>query len=411
MKSVFKFFPAFYPLPFLLSSSQFEAASFIVESARWGVLAIGAGFSVYFGFMRKSLGRNRIRLPDLFILSYVLIFFLSTAWSVLETYTFQRSLSMLLLYLTSFWAFWYYADLFGAEKLIDRVLDTIVIFLALNLLISWFVSDPFIVGRFRGFFENPNNIGIIVCVAGPLALMRLMKRRSVVDFLSVGVLTLNLALSGSRSATLIMVIIISLLGARVFLRKPQLGFFFISVLSAGIWIFSQTAFFNERILREDTIATGSNRVFFWELAEEYIANRPDLGHGFGTDIIVHGHYGVSLDEMGLRGSGVMSSYYGLAIQIGKPLTYLFFGSVWAYFLWALLVRTREFWLYGFAAIACGGLLMGVGEPLLFSAGNPFSYLYWIVIMLFFRAVCEKRSFRHRPRRKPSPAPTQRQTTY
>ncbi|HIG21942.1 O-antigen ligase family protein [Henriciella sp.] len=321
---------------------------------------------------------------DWYFATLLLVFFASCFWSIDSVYSFQRASSVALLYASSFWTFWYYADRHGEAALIRLLLTTISLLLLANLSISWFIADPFIAGRFRGFFENPNNIGIIASIAGPLALIQWLNSRRFIDAAFGCFIAANLALSGNRSAALAILIVISLISIRYFLKTPSRGFFAVAGLALAVSLFAQTSFFEETILREATLDSASDRSEFWALAQLYTERRPELGHGFGTDIIIHDYYGISLTDRGLRGAGVMSSYYGLAVQIGKPITILFLASVIYFVASNLVFKIRFFNIYALSSIILGGLIVAIFEPVLFSAGNAFLYLYMIVFMLTAR---------------------------
>jgi O-antigen ligase len=239
-------------------------------------------------------------------------------------------------------------------------------------------------GRFRGFFINPNNIGVLAAVAGGIVLARYLRDMSLKNIFALVIIGTNLILAGSRTALLGISAVLILLLVRFMVTKPAYGILLLIMIGTASLAFAQTDFFAERVLREASLSDASNRTYFWALAKAYISNRWLLGHGFGTDMIIHEHYGVHLRDLQLRGAGVMSSYYGLAVQIGVPLTLVFFGTLWGYILYILTLRAQNFWSYSYAAVLAGGLVLSAFEPVLFSAGNVFSFFYWIVFMLLVR---------------------------
>lgn len=377
-------FPALYTLPFVLATTQFPAVVMVSELARWGVLLLGFLIAFRYKFRRGGF-HNAIALrTDLFLVATLTVFLVSSFWSFAPGYTFQKTVSVFLLIATSFWAFWRYADRYSDKKLLDGILSMVIVVLAANVTIGWFLGDPMLNGRFRGFFINPNNIGILVSIAGGVVLVRWIRHMNWANSIALAIVATNLILAGSRTALLALALVLVLSLARTLLAKPLHGVLFITALIVGGLWFSQTEFFVQRILREDTLTDASNRVFFWALAKDYIANHWMLGHGFGTDIIIHDHYGVVLRDQGLRGAGVMSSYYGLAIQIGVPMAVLFFTVVWGYILFVIFTRVQDFWRFSYAAILAGGMIVAVFEPVLFSAGNAFSFVFLVVFMLLVR---------------------------
>lgn len=381
---IWRYFPVIYALPFMLATTQFSAISAASELARWSVLLVAVAFASRFGFKRMGRRRGRLTYVDVVIISFLIIFMASSIWSINGYYSFQKAVSMMMLISASFWAFWHYADRYSEKELLNGLLFSIVTILALNLTLGWFAPRPITAGRFNGFFENPNNIGILAAIAGSIALTRWLERRRWIDLLTLAIVMTNLILAGSRSAIFAISFVLVLHIGRALITTPQRAFLLVVTLASSLVFLTQSAFFADRILRTESIVTGSNRIYFWDLAKTYIANRPMLGHGFGADIIIHDHYGVILRELGLRGAGVMSSYYGAAVQVGIPLSVLIFVLLWGYVLYALILKRRDFWSFHFAAIMAAGLIVSIFEPVLFSAGNAFSFIFYVVFMLLVR---------------------------
>jgi hypothetical protein len=381
---VWRYFPVIYALPFLLATTQFSTILAASELTRWIVLLVAMGFAMRFGFRRMGQRRGRITYVDLVIISFLVIFMVSAIWSINGLYSFQKAISVILLISATFWTLWHYADRYSEKKLIDGLLFSIVTVLALNLIFGWFAPRPLLAGRFNGFFENPNNIGILTAIAGSILLVRWLARRRWIDLFALAIVMTNLILAGSRSALLAIAVVLALHIGRAVITTPLRGVLLLATIASSFLYLMQNAFFAERILRVESLSTGSNRLYFWDLAKTYIANRPMLGHGFGTDAIIHDHYGVILRELGLRGSGVMSSYYGAAVQVGIPVSMMIFVLLWGYVFYALTIKRRDFWSFHYAAIMAAGLIVSAFEPILFSAGNAFSFIFYGVFMLLLR---------------------------
>lgn len=381
---IWRYFPAIYALPFLLATVQFSTIAAIADVARWGVFVIALLFAIQFRFRRMGRLKGRMTNLDAVAMLFLFVFAASSVWSIDSFYTIQKAVSAALLLFSSFWTFWLYADRYSEVKLLRTLMFPIVLLLAANLSLSWFIAEPYFAGRFQGFFLNPNNIGVLSVVSAGIAYTLWLRQRRIADLVALVIILVNLVLASSRSGLIVLVLIIGLSALRGLARRPIHGLLGLVVIFGSVYVFSQTSFFQERILREDTLIDASNRVYFWALAKDYIANRPFLGHGFGADIIIHEHYGIVLRDIGLRGAGVMSSYYGLAVQLGVPFTLLFFVLIWGYTLNTLVRRMRDYWIFHYGAIIAAGLFLGISEPLLFSAGNIFSFFYWIVFMLMYR---------------------------
>lgn len=385
MNWLWKHFPFLYVLPFLLATSRFEQASGPSELLRWLVLAAGCGFAMYAGWSRAGRSPGKLSSADGWMLAFLGLFLVSTAWSISQTYTAMRAISLVMLYICSMWTLWSYVDRFSEARLVSRVLNILAVALAINLVIGGLLFPGELLGRrFQGLFMNPNNIGILVGVALPLAIGRWLRSRTGWDLAVVAVLGANLAACGTRSALLGVLVACAAFFVPLAARRPTWAWTLVAVALAGGGIVSQTEFFKERILREETLESGSTRTGFWELGKEYTAERPWAGHGFATDGLIHEYYGRSLFQMQLRGYGVMSSYYGMTVQLGRPLAYAFFGLLWGFAIWCLIVWRRDFQLVIYGGTIASGLIVCIFESAIYSAGNCFSFLFWMVVALAVR---------------------------
>lgn len=396
MKSFEKWFPVVFASPFLFATTTFEALSFISELARWLVLGIALVFAYLNGFARGQRGRLGMVGIDYTAMLVLAFFALTALWAIAPSYSLQRTISLGLLYGAAFWWAWGYADRFGDKLLLQLFLTTITVVLGINLFVFGVLSPGAIVSRrFQGFFENPNNIGLICSVALPLVFSELLSKRGRWEWISFLVLLLSLLACGSRtgliSAAAGIMIIWGIRAGRGNWIAITLG-----VLFAGFAVsLSLTSFFDDNIRRGHSLETLSNRTFFWELAKElYIPKRPWIGHGFGTDGLIHDHYGITLSDMKLRGYGVMSSYYGLAVAVGIPGAIAFFSLL----VFSTLTRLRRYWrdshIVALSATIVAGLLVGITESAIYSVGNCFAYLFWICFALMIRrTVYRERSIR------------------
>lgn len=403
-KYFWKHFPIFYVLPFLMATTRIDLVAQLGDKLRWIILIVGCCMAMQFGF-RRSFGKAvKLYLADIIILSFISLFLLSALWSIAPSYTVQRAISLLLLYICSFWLLWRYANQFSEDTLIRYLLYTIAAFLAVNIVVGTLLFPHELLSlRFQGLFNNPNNIGIISCLALPLAAARWLHNRKRIDLAGTVVVSLNLLAAGSRAALLGVAMAMAIITISLFVRRPSRAIFIGIVGLTAIGLLIQTTYFEEHILREDTLATASNRTVIWEIAKRYIENRPDMGHGFGTDAIIHEHYGVSLKRMGLRGYGASSSYYGLAIQMGWPVTYVFFGLIIGFTVICMVRYWRDYPLITLIAAITSGLIVNIFEPVMYSAGNAFSFLFWVCFMLALRRIRYRRPYSPlgRPRAMPA----------
>jgi O-antigen ligase len=395
MKNLWKYYPVLFALPFLMAALGTEGLAKIGEVSRWLVLG---GCILVAGMGSQSFLRVGFKSSDLVFIGFLGVALLSCLWSIDPSYSFQRALSMVLLYFCIFKGFSAYAGDFGQMELIKRLVGTAAVFLSVNLVLAAALGAPLGVGRFQGFFANPNGVGSMsgLCLA-PLYYFCLTGRS--LFWRAMFVMTLaSLLLAGSRGpliASLFAIIIISLPHVRRrFLTLVAVGGSFILFLG----FLATTEFFKDNVVRLDTLSNLSNRDAFWELGRSYISDRPWAGFGFGSDALIHQYHGVDLFEMKLRGYGVMSSYLGLAVQIGVPCTLFFYGYLIVGLITSVFKYHSDFTLMVYAACTTSGLLIGIGESVLYSAGNSFSFLFWCFPMLLVERVAGIVASRNRQRR-------------
>ncbi|MCX6879274.1 MAG: O-antigen ligase family protein [Verrucomicrobia bacterium] len=375
-----------FVLPFLFATTQFEVTKLPSEVARWLVLAVAVGMAVLSGMGRgpgKGIG---MVMADYMALAFLAFFAVTAVWAIDGGYSIQRTISFVLLYLAAFWYFWSYADRFGEEQLLQLLLRTASVILGGNLLIVGVLAPGTILARrFQGFFDNPNNIGLICALSLPLVFSDLLRKRGYWQWGEFAVLFLSLLACGSRTGLIASMAGMLLIGALRAARGNRLAILFAVVLVVVIGLLSLTHFFEDNVTRAESMETFSNRTGFWEMARlDYIPKRPWHGHGFGTDGMIHEYYGISLDSLQLRGYGVMSSYYGLAVAVGIPATILFYLAL----VGGLVSSLRKYWwdarLVALCAMVIAGLLVGITESAIYSVGNCFAYLFWMGFMLMMR---------------------------
>ena len=120
-----------------------------------------------------------------------------------QSLTFQRTLSVILLYIATFWTGWSIIDYSNEQSVIKAILAVSAIVLLGGILLIPFKdvvwqSD----GRFRGLLINPNSIGLYTAVFSPLFFWRWMTYRKAFDLLLVITIVVSVVLSGSRNGFL-----------------------------------------------------------------------------------------------------------------------------------------------------------------------------------------------------------------
>jgi hypothetical protein len=382
MRTFEKWFPVAFALPFLFATTMLEFLQLPSELGRWAVLVLAAGSALVEG-RRTGAGFRWFDWTALAVLGF---FSASALWAIDEIYSFQRTISLGLLYVGAFWYWWGWVDRFGQRLLIERLVRTAAVVLAANLVLFGALDPGSILERrFQGFFENPNNIGLVCSVGLPLAFALLLRRRGAWEIAGFAVLSLSLLVCGSRTGLVAAGAAMALIGGLRALRGNKAAIGFVVGVGAMLFAVSLTNYFDENVARTESLETLSNRTHFWELAKlDYIPERPWLGHGFGTDALIHDYYGITLSDLQLRGYGVMSSYYGLAVAVGVPATVFFFAVMWLGTAWLLYRHHQDGWMVTAAATVVAGLLVGITESSIYSVGSCFAYQFWIAVMLTTR---------------------------
>lgn len=385
LNRLWPYFPAFYAVPFLLATSRFEHFSTVATLVRWIALLMGCAFAFQRGLSRAGVRPGILTRIDFVLLAFLTLFFASSTWSIQPPYTFMRSASMAMLYGCVMWGLWDWADCYSELKMFRQILLSIGVIMAANLVIGGALyPSELMQARFQGLFYNPNNIGLVISIAFPLAVVCWLATNEREFILVALLLFANLLACGMRSSLLGCFVSCTLLACVFFRQRSNLVIALAAVVGGVGSYASTTDLFQKRIIRESTLETASNRTFFWDLAKQYIANRPLTGHGFGTDTIVHEHYGVVLRELGLKGDGVMSSYYGFAVCMGWPATYVAMGLFGGLIVACLSRFRRDPASASYCAILASGLIVCIFEGSIYSAGNCFSFQFWLVFAMLMR---------------------------
>ena len=386
MKWLWRQFPIFYTLPFVAATLAVDPVANAGSIIRWVMLAIGGLLAVFLVFYGRTNRTEKFAAGDIPFIVYLLFFLASTFWSINPAYTFGRAVSVVLLYLTSFWTLRRWAIQFSEDLLVEKMVYTLATCLAINLVFGLlFARNELFGARFQGAFTNPNNIADISGLCAPLAFGWLVIRRRVRDWIVLGIIGASLTVCGNRTALIAVLMAGALMISFGVIRKQWIALLIGGVMVVFLAFFSQTDYFKENILRAGTLDTMSNRTQFWDLArQQYIPQRPKLGHGFGTDALINEYYGNNLPDLKLRGYGLSSSYYGMAVQVGIPATVIFFGLLWGLTGLGLARFPNDWRVVVYGATVVAGLVVSITESVIYSAGNCFSFLFWTVVMLMLK---------------------------
>ncbi|MCB0765117.1 MAG: hypothetical protein KDB84_10460 [Flavobacteriales bacterium] len=263
-----------------------------------------------------------------------------------------------------------------------RNLVFFLIFVLLFGLYFRYTGDGYVSGRFRGFFGNPNGLGLfcyltlmLFAVVDSLngRLFRYWER-----WLIYGIVLYFLWTSGSRASLISVFILFTF--QRFFSGSALLGFvallFFMVMFEYVYSNLGEIAAFlgAEDYLRVNTLESGSGRYFAWTFAWERVQDYFMFGGGFGTDeFVMRSNYDY-LERMGHQG-GVHNSYLSLWFDVG---------------ILGLLIYFRSFVLLFVKASRSASISMAVLFSVLFSVTyeswlvgslNPFTILLFVALTL------------------------------
>lgn len=336
------------------------------DNARWLFLYMFSPF-VLVNVMRTKLSYS--------FLMFLLLVCSSVIWSKSPNLSSQRIANYVLLVLVL-----KQLIQFGILNFsyLSRFFRTFCSFLILGLVLSSMFNSAFLGGRFRGFFSNPNSLGLTIMMIFPHMLSGYFEnsdnksnRRFYLVILSF--MAYFVIISGSRTAffgigvSLALRIIITS-SYRRFSRGIVVVFTVISIVLLVYLVFSGELFGKEGL---------SGRIYYWQESISQIAKAPILGIGFG-------HYDRSLELVSdYRHVQAFSSYLVLAIDLGLLGLLLFLTLVvkqlWTYVMIIRRIASQEsrkmsLSIAFFSMFLCG-LAAGITESYMFSAGN--------IICLFF----------------------------
>jgi putative inorganic carbon (hco3(-)) transporter len=324
------------------------------------------------------------------------LMFASTAWSVASTVTRDKAISMLLLWLAVAVAIPLglrdRRDLIQVIRWIGFVAaGTLVAALVLGaagLAVSFEAS-----GRFRGILVNPNTLGYFVAPILPalvvLAARSDRSRGRVALIAAIAVLAVGLALTGSRAGALASVagVLSALIASRATRQGRQTRRILVvmTIALGSIVTFYWSLHIEPRHVGERLfeLGTGSGRTVAWADALRLIAERPLLGHGFGTTEVLFPE-AQSISQGAVLG-GVHNSYLEAGVDLG------WVGAMWLGALglsggvsaWRIARSRGQHRWVGTVLLAgiVGGMVNGVFETGLLAAGGLIAFHFWLMVAM------------------------------
>ena len=242
------------------------------------------------------------------------------------------------------------------------------------------------IGRFSGWLDNPNTLGIILLGTFPIILQSALKRNKWVSYESVLVtsMLLLLFLTGSRSTLLGMAIMAAILlwthsrKTKNFAILVILLATLLSLFDPGAMNSTSIAKYSPQFSRQGTDVL-SGRSFAWEIGLQLIQEKPFFGFGFGTEGLLlerfvpvtavhqgkyfHNSYISLLISSGLIGGGPMLIL--LAIAIKKALRV--FGRT---------SKNNDHFTSLMGTLFLGFLVHAFFETWIFSPGSVYCFFFW-----------------------------------
>jgi O-antigen ligase len=320
--------------------------------------------------------------------------FASTAWSQASSVTRDKAISMLLLWLAVAVAI--PLGLRDRRELIQLIrwigfvaAGTLVAALVLGaagLVVSFDAT-----GRFRGIFVNPNTLGYFVAPILPALVViaaRSDRSRSRAFLIAViAVLAVGLALTGSRAGALASVAgVLSALFASGATKQGRQARRILVVLTLALGTIV-TVYWSLHIQPRHggdsffELGTGSGRTIAWADALRLIAERPLVGHGFGTTEVLFPEAQSTSHVLG----AVHNSYLEAAVDLGWA------GTLWLGALglsgivasWRLARSVGQHRWVGTVLLAgiVGGMVNGMFETGLLAAGGLIAFHFWLMVAM------------------------------
>lgn len=372
----------------LLNLTQIETIGFQPERLRWAPL-----FSFFPLAAALFVWEPRSRRPSMIAIGamgLIGIAFLSAIWSVDPTRTLRYAATLVPLFCAGYVLTWRFRMDGARDQFVGSAITVAAIVLGPTAILA--VRDgPTLymnggIPRFSGILDNPNWGGLMAALSLPLALWWAIERHRVLGTLAVVAIAAGLMLSGHRTSYLAFGVSVLLLlprrhTARALGVLGGLGAVILLLFAPGGMLSGtvSAAFF-----RIQNPLTG--RELLWQMATDYIAHRPILGFGFGTENIIQGIMVTEGVPYQISAS-FHNSFLGLAVQIGPALALAFFAGLAAI---TFRRRTRELarvamQVRAARATLAAGLIICIGESWIYSVGNGVTLIFYGALFLVMGA--------------------------
>jgi O-antigen ligase len=348
-----------------------------------GQAKIGA-IVLLFGWVLLNFNKHRGYVNHIFkfFVPFLLLGIAASIWSQTPELAFQKSISYSLI-------FFCIPIVLNAGLKDDEYMSSHIILFLTSLftigIFSYIISPEFgtLAGRYRGLMGNPNGMGILLTLTGPLYLLhkKIFPNHQIAripELIFLSSFVLSLILTGSRTSLFALLLFLFFVRIRYFSNAFSLILFIVIVVGYDYILSSlpllADMFGLKEYLRIETLQEGSGRLIAWNFAWEKIQDVFFVGGGFGFTELTFKRYLLELSMLGHQGNA-HNSYLTLWMDTGLIGLILFlFG----------MIRTLT------KAASHSPLALPMAYCVLFSANfeswmsaslNPFTSLFLICLSL------------------------------
>lgn len=252
-------------------------------------------------------------------------------------------------------------------------------------------------GRLRGVLNNPNMMGLLSAIAFPIGFSVVQRIGALVFVVGTSAMLTTLILSASRTSLIALALTMCYLvwsgGWKARLKWGGISIFTGSlvafVASGGLPLFTQAAharsdfsFLSGMFARTGALDALNARPEFWHMAVQVWRGNSIGGTGFGTvEAVLSDAYGAG--EFRMPNLSIHNGFLQLLMETGAVGAVLCI-VVLVVALKAGLHGSTRLVVRGVAASGLCGIIIQLGESPLFGIGQPFPYIFWIVIAASIR---------------------------
>lgn len=337
------------------------------------------------------------------IACYMTLAFISSVYSIDKATTFQRAVAILVLFGAVFIYLYEVTD--SWEKI--AVYMKVMVKSTMLLLMSGFVfyalglgSTTQSSGRLRLFLFGPNELGYICAILFPACFWYYSetKKRFEKFFTGVGLILLvaALVLTASRGSLLCFGLSGFLLVWLAYRRKLLLYSVLVFLFLAITYIFAPPRtdrlmqLVDRKIVRSNTLESGSGRLPIWNRALELSSERPWFGYGFGSvnSLFLLGYFTSVLGSF--QGEYLHNSYLELLLDLGYVGLLLLLTTLIFVFVRGISnirrLRGTPHYTIAVMVFCCffSGITSALFETWMTSPGSVFSFPFWYCAALLIR---------------------------